>query len=180
MNLLLKQLLFFTLLICFSNSFGQNILLSKNTQVSVITCDTGKQSYSLFGHTAIRITDVENHLDVVYNYGAFDFNTPNFVAKFAKGDLQYFATVHTFSDFIAQYTYEQRSVFEQQLNIPTVSKQKLFDNLNLSLGSEERYYTYKFIDKNCTSMVVAVLNKTLGDNIIFKTNDTNKSYRSIF
>jgi hypothetical protein len=37
-----------------------------------------------FGHTAVRITDTEHFIDIVYNYGAFDFNTPNFVAKFIK------------------------------------------------------------------------------------------------
>ena len=86
-------------------------------------------------------------LDVVYNYGAFDFRTPNFVAKFAKGDLQYFAIAHSFTDFMDEYTYEKRSVFEQELIISLHYKQKLFDNLNNTIASEERYYTYKFIDQ---------------------------------
>lgn len=153
--------------------------MSKNARVSVMTCDTGNESYSLFGHTAVRIADTDNNLDVVYNYGAFDFATPNFVAKFAKGDLQYFAVAHSFSDFMNQYTYEQRSVFEQELIIPLAYKQKLFDNLNSVLASERRYYTYKFIDRNCTSMVVEILNKTLGSNVILKKTDTDKTYRTI-
>lgn len=179
MNSILKKLFLFTLLISSINNFGQSVPLSKNTQVSLITCDSGNESYSLFGHTALRITDTDNNLDVVYNYGAFDFTTPNFVAKFAKGDLQYFVIAHSFYDFIGQYNYEQRSVFEQQLNIPLAYKQKLFDNLNTTLASEERYYTYKFIDKNCTSMVVDMLNKTLGSNVIFKKNYPDKTYRAI-
>lgn len=179
MNSLLKKSFLIALLICSISSFGQNILLSKNSQVSVITCDTGNESYSLFGHTAVRIADADNNLDVVYNYGAFDFATPNFVAKFAKGDLQYFAIAHSFADFINQYTYEQRSVFEQELLIPLAYKQKLFDNLNTALASEERYYTYKFIDRNCTSMVVEILNKTLQSNVVSKKTDKDKTYRSI-
>lgn len=176
---ILKKIFFFLLLSTSISNFGQNIILSKNAQASVITCDTGNESYSLFGHTAIRITDLENNLDVVYNYGAFDFRTPNFVAKFAKGDLQYFAVANTFSDFMSQYTYEQRSVFEQELLIPLAYKQNLFDNLTAVLSSNESYYTYKFIDKNCTSMVVDILNKTLGSKIITKKLDTDKTYRSI-
>lgn len=179
MNSSLKKLFFFACLIFSTSSFGQNILLSKNARVSVMTCDTGNESYSLFGHTAVRIADTDNNLDVVYNYGAFDFATPNFVAKFAKGDLQYFAVAHSFSDFMNQYTYEQRSVFEQELIIPLAYKQKLFDNLNSVLASEKRYYTYKFIDRNCTSMVVEILNKTLGANVILKKTDTDKTYRTI-
>ncbi|TRX20809.1 lipoprotein N-acyltransferase Lnb domain-containing protein [Flavobacterium franklandianum] len=175
----LKKIFLFLFLIGTLNSFGQAIILSKDARTSVITCDTGNESYSLFGHTAIRITDSENNLDVVYNYGAFDFRTPNFVAKFAKGDLQYFAVANTFSDFMSQYTYEQRSVFEQELILPLAYKQKLFDNLTAVLASRESYYTYKFIDKNCTSMVVDILNRTLGAQIITKKLDTDKTYRSI-
>jgi Domain of unknown function (DUF4105) len=179
MNLLLKKTFFFALLISSVIGFGQNIILSKNARVSVITCDTGNESYSLFGHTAIRIVDTDSNIDVVYNYGAFDFATPNFVAKFAKGDLQYFAVVNKYVDFINQYIYEQRSVYEQELNIPTVYKQQLFDNLTSTLASSESYYTYKFIDKNCTSMVVDILNKTLGGQVILKKTDTDITYRSI-
>lgn len=161
------------------SSFAQNIVLSENARVSVITCDTGNESYSLFGHTAIRITDLNNNFDVVYNYGAFDFTTPNFVAKFTKGDLQYFAVANKFEDFMNQYNYEKRSVYEQELNVPLAYKQKLLDNLTTALSSSESYYTYKFIDKNCTSMVVDILNKTLGSKIIVKKTDTDITYRSI-
>lgn len=178
-SFLLKKIACFTLLIVSMNNFAQTNVLSKNARVSVITCDTGTESYSLFGHTAIRITDLENNLDVVYNYGAFDFSTPNFTAKFIKGNLQYFAIAHSFSDFMYQYTSEQRSVYEQELIIPLAYKQKLFDNLNAILASEESHYTYKFIDKNCTSMVVDILNKTLEAKIIVKKTDTDKTYRSI-
>jgi hypothetical protein len=175
-----KKIVFILFLIGFINSsFAQRIILSKNTLTNVITCDTGNESYSLFGHTAIRIKDIENNLDVVYNYGAFDFDTPNFVVKFTKGDLQYFAVAHSFTDFMNEYTYEQRSVYEQELIIPLVFKQRLFDNLNTALASEERYYTYKFIDKNCTSMLVDMLNKTLGSNVIVKKTNTDKTYRTI-
>ena len=170
-------LLFLFLTVHFSSA--QSTQLSKNTHVSVITCGTGNESYSLFGHTAIRIQDSTNAIDDVYNYGAFDFNTPNFVMKFIKGNLQYFAVAHSYPDFINQYQYEKRSVYEQELNIPLNLKQKLFDNLNTSLASGESHYTYKFIDKNCTSMVVDIINKTLDTDAIVKNTDTDITYRTI-
>ena len=181
MNILIsKKTIFLLFFLSFFNAFwAQNIQLSKDATVSVITCGLGNESYSLFGHTAIRIKDEANFVDAVYNYGAFDFNTPNFVPKFAKGDLQYFAVVHPFTDFISQYTYENRSVDEQELNIPLALKQKLFENLNTSLASGDSHYTYKFIDKNCTSMAIDIINKTLGSTVITKKTDTNLSYRSI-
>lgn len=167
-------LLLFTVL-----SFSQNPILSKNSHVSILTCDTGNESYSLFGHTALRIWDTDNNLDIVYNYGAFDFNTPNFVAKFTKGDLLYFAVTHPYNNFISQYVYENRSVYEQELNLDLNIKQQLFDNLNVALASGDSYYTYKFIDKNCTSMIVDIVNKTLGSQVITKKTDTDLTYRTI-
>lgn len=182
MNLsLLKKISFLIVLLTIitNNSYGQTPLLSKSALVSVLTCGTGNESYSMFGHTAIRISDPEQFIDVVYNYGAFDFNTPNFVMKFTKGDLQYFAVAHSYTDFIKEYTYEKRSVYEQVLNIPEKLKQKLFNNLNAYLTSGDSHYTYKFIDKNCTSMVVDIINKTLDTVAIVKNTDTDLTYRTI-
>jgi Domain of unknown function (DUF4105) len=177
---LLKKITFFTLLLAtFHNSFGQSIPLSKAAKISVLTCGTGNESYSLFGHTAIRVTDTAQNIDVVYNYGAFDFGTPNFVLKFIKGDLHYFIVADSYADFIYSYSFEKRSVYEQELQIPDTTKQQLFDNLNKALQSEERYYTYKFIDKNCTSMVVDIINKTINTTAITKKTDTETTYRSI-
>jgi hypothetical protein len=178
-NVIFKRTLFSLLFLISFIGFSQSLPLSKDAKISVITCGLGNETYSYFGHTAIRVSDPANTLDIVYNYGAFDFRTPNFVAKFAKGDLQYFVITHSFQDFLNEYTDEKRSVYEQELLISQDQKQRLFDNLNTTLLSEDRYYTYKFIDKNCTSMVVDAINKSLGKNVITKIGDTDKTYRSI-
>ncbi len=176
----LKKTVFFALFVLsIQISFAQNLLLSKEAKASVLTCGTSNEIYALFGHTAIRITDTINGIDVVYNYGAFDFDTSNFALKFVKGNLQYFAVANSYADFIANYTYEQRSVYEQVLNITAPQKQRLFDNLNQSLQLENREYTYKFIDQNCTSMAVDVINRSLNQKVIVKKGDTDKSYRTI-
>ncbi|TPG40139.1 DUF4105 domain-containing protein [Flavobacterium pectinovorum] len=178
-NVIIKKTLFSLLFLLSFIGFSQNLPLSKDAKISVLTCGLGNESYSFFGHTAIRVADPSNNIDVVYNYGTFDFRTPNFVAKFAKGDLQYYATAHGFGDFVNDYTYEKRSIFEQELLIPQELKQKLFDKLNTVIFSEERFYTYKFIDKNCTSMVVDVINSALNGNVITKKGNTDTTYRSI-
>lgn len=168
------------LLIFFSvNSFSQNPKLSEKTQVSIFTCGRGEELYSTFGHTALRIKDDENQLDVVFNYGAFDFRTENFYFKFVKGDLQYFMNVSSFEDFILEYQMDEREVIEQTLNISLANKQKLFDTLSASLYTPERYYTYKFIDRNCTTMVAEKVNSLLGQKQLEKVDDTSISYRKV-
>ena len=161
----------------FSKNFGQT--LSPNATVSILTCDSGNELYSLFGHTALRISDPENRIDAVYNYGYFDFTTPNFYMKFVKGDLKYFVAVDKYDDFLAEYIYFQRGVYEQKLNLTSAQKQKIFDDLNRILISDQRFYFYKFIDRNCTTMIVDILNKNLTSPISTEINDATKTNRTI-
>ena len=159
-------------------SFGQ-IPLDKKATISILTCEKGDELYSLFGHTAIRIQDPTNDLDVIYNYGAFDFATENFYVKFIKGDLQYFATANPFNEFLFQYTQENRSIVEQKLLLTQNQKQELFEILNKSLLSDEKYYTYKFIDRNCTNMVSNKINLILNQKCIVKNTERGMTYREI-
>lgn len=170
-----KKLLFLLLPIL---SFSQNVILSDNAKVSILTCGTAPVSYAMYGHTGIRITDFVNQIDVVYNYGAFDFTTPNFMMKFVKGDLQYFVTSDNYYNFELSYLQDGRSIVEQELNITAQQKQQLLNELNNSLTSDERFYTYKFIDKNCTTMVVDKINKILGSEVL-KQPKSEQSYREI-
>ena len=173
-------LLFILILTLFtSKANSQEITLSNTAEVSVLTCGTGSEIYSLFGHTAIRIKDSIHFVDQVYNYGTFDFSTPNFYLKFVKGDLQYLETSCTFEEFFQEYLYEKRSIDEQILNLSQNKKQALFDYLNASLQSEERFYTYKFIDKNCTTMVINTLNKIIGKPIIGQNTEDALTCRKI-
>ncbi|TWI12118.1 uncharacterized protein DUF4105 [Flavobacterium cauense R2A-7] len=174
-----KSFSFFLLIFSFISAFGQTPFLSDKAEISLLTCGTGEELYSLYGHTALRINDPINQIDVVYNYGAFDFSTPNFYGKFVKGDLEYFVTTSSFEEFNYSYVYDNRDIFEQKLNLSREQKQKIFSELNEVLASEKRFYTYKFIDRNCTTMVRDVINKVLTEPISTKVPDTQKNYRQI-
>lgn len=173
-----KLFTLFIFLISFSH-YSQSNTLTVASKVSIITCGTGNESYSLYGHTGIRIKDTLKGIDIVYNYGAFDFDTPNFILKFVKGDLQYFVTTNSYQDFEYSYKYENRSIYEQELSLSLEKKQELYQNLNSSLFSDERFYTYKFIDRNCTTMVIDKINEILGEKVITTKKPVAISYRDI-
>ena len=176
----IMRFLLLTFLFSFLFSFSQNIVLGENSKISLLTCGKGEELYTTFGHTAIRITDQQNQLDVVFNYGQFDFREGNFYLKFIKGNLQYQIGVASFEDFIAEYQYDRRQVVEQILNFSTSQKQELLDALVASKFSpSENHYTYKFIDRNCTTMVVDKLNLVLKKPLIFKTDNKSISYREV-
>lgn len=175
---MIKKLLFTLLILISFYGFSQNISLSNEAKVSILTCGTGPESYAMYGHTGIRIQDSLRGIDVVYNYGAFDFDTPNFIGRFVKGDLQYFVTNGSYIDFYYNYQAENREIIEQDLALSSAQINQLFQQLNASVYSDDRFYTYKFIDRNCTTMVVDKINSTLGSEYI-KSQTSNQSYREI-
>lgn len=173
-----KKILFFFLFIT-SLGFSQNIALTEEAKISVLTVGTGNASHELYGHTGIRIKDNSKGIDVVFNYGFFDFNTPYFVAKFVKGDMQYFVANQRYVDFEYSYIMENRSIYEQEIALNLEQKNNLYKNLNASLFSADRFYTYKFIDRNCTTKVIDQLNGVLGKDLITTNKPVTKTYRDI-
>ena len=134
---------------------------SSRLQVSLITCAPGAELYSVFGHTALRIVDSAANTDVIYNYGTFNFDDPDFYSKFVRGKLMYFLSQQSFPDFLYEYAYFKRGVTEQVLKLSQVEKtaiqQRLFENVR----EENRYYKYDFLYDNCATRL---------RDIIFKTN----------
>ena len=69
--------------------------LSEMARDRSLTCGPGTETYSIYGHSALRIVIAEKNSDLVYNWGVFDFDTPNFAWKFAKGRLDYMLAVES-------------------------------------------------------------------------------------
>lgn len=176
---MIKRIIFVLIIFVSIAASSQAPKLSNEASISVFTCGRGEELYSTFGHTALRVKDDANQLDVVFNYGTFDFRTENFYLKFVKGDLQYFLSVSSYDDFIIQYQIEKREVIEQTLNLTIQQKQKIFDALNNNIFSTDKYYTYKFIDRNCTTMVADKINEIVSGEKITKIDDKSISYRSL-
>ena len=122
-------------------------------QISILTCAPGEDVYTAWGHTAIRIIDSAKQTDIVYNFGTFDFNTPNFLVEFVKGNLNYFLSADNFQNFILEYQYFGRSIKEQVLVLSDAEKIKWQNALQKNLEGNNRYYLYNFITDNCTTRV---------------------------
>ena len=122
-------------------------------QISVLTCAAGEDIYTVWGHTAVRIIDSTKGTDIVFNYGTFDFNEPNFLAKFVKGSLLYFVSANYYADFLAEYKFDKREVVEQVLKLSTAEKIKWYEALKVNMIDSNRYYLYNFITDNCTTRI---------------------------
>jgi hypothetical protein len=154
--------------------------LSDNSKVYILTVLPGKEIYTVFGHSAIRVYDPVNEIDRVYNYGTFDFDTPFFYLKFIKGNLIYQLAWSEYEQEQAQWPYEQRTVYEQELNISQKDKQNIYDNLENTYHSKSRYYRYDFFFDNCATRIRDIVEKSLEGRLIYDTTGySGKSFREL-
>ena len=159
-----KLLTFFFFLIVLDNMQAQTNT-SCDLRISLLTCSPGEDLYSLWGHSALRITDSAAGVDIIYNYGTFDFDDPAFYTKFTRGNLLYFVSVEKLDDFLQEYIYEKRGVTEQVLNLSCDEKEKLAAALQENAKEENKYYIYDFMYDNCTTRLRDIVFKNAGGSI---------------
>ncbi len=91
--------------------------LSKYSRISLITCAPGSELYSVFGHSAVFVSDPARGINSVYNYGTFDFYQKGFYLKFVRGKLNYRLAKSSYSNFINNYVEENRKLSKQIINL---------------------------------------------------------------
>lgn len=156
----MKKIFLFLLFILPDFAFAQSD--SCSIRISLLTCTPGQELYSTFGHSAMRVVDHTSNTDLVFNYGTFNFDDPDFYEKFVKGNLLYFVSVDSFPSFMWEYEYFKRGVTEQILNISCSEKHKMLDALFENAREENRYYRYDFNYDNCTTRLRDMLEKSTG------------------
>ncbi len=175
----MKLLKYSSLIVIISGIFSVYAIkaqtLSDNAEISLLTCNPGNELYSVFGHSAIRVNDPEKGIDWVYNYGTFNFNEPGFYLKFVRGQLNYQLSVYHMRDFLIEYRHENRSVYEQILDLNPQEKQKVFSFLEFNRLPENKYYLYDFFFDNCASRIRDVFQNELKGGIEF----SNEKYNSL-
>jgi hypothetical protein len=165
----------FTMLLCQLTSAQ----VAENADVYLLTCAPGNATYSIYGHTALRVCVRGTEIDRVYNWGIFDFSTPNFAFRFAKGRLDYMLGSYSYDTFIYEYINEGRAVWSQPLNLTTAEKEKLFSLINENLKPENVKYRYDFFFDNCATRIRDILVASASDTIIFPVKEKQKSFRQL-
>jgi hypothetical protein len=176
----MKKLFLFLLLPFLS--FGQ-LDLSDRAEISLITCGASQaELYSAFGHSAVRVYDPVQRLDIIFNYGVFNFDQPNFYLNFTRGNLLYTLSVGYFASLKANYIAENRFIHEQVLNLDSVQKQKYFDFLQWNAQADNAEYFYDYFYDNCATRVRDGLIEALGSEVLsIDSNyaDEGKSIRDL-
>ncbi len=173
--MLKKNVLLLLLVFAFQTITAQIVQVSVYSKVSIITVGPGEKLYEKFGHTAIRIKDPVLNFDYIYNYGMFDFNTPNFYSNFIKGKLVYKLAAYPFKHFIEGNKQDKRWIKEQNLNLTQEQRQAFFLFLNNNAQPQNASYQYDPFFNNCATkprdIVQQVLKNKVNYNEKFVTED---------
>ena len=156
-------------------SFNQVLSQPSNDTIAyLITCGQGTETYSIYGHSALRIAIAAKHSDIVYNWGVFDYNTKNFVWKFAKGRLDYMLDTEITKGFLQSYFFEQRYVYSQRINIDSKELRKLTELINENLRPENIKYRYDFFYDDCSTRIRDLLEKSIGEKLKYPPQEISK------
>jgi len=140
----------------------------------------GDAVWERFGHNAIWVHDAARGTDVVYNWGMFDFDQPNFVGRFLTGDTKYWMAGFDLQSTIADYAGANRPVWAQELNLTPAQREALRSYLEWNARPENMYYRYDYYRDNCSTRVRDAIDRVVGGRVRAETADelTTSTYRS--
>lgn len=170
--------------------------------VSVLTCGPGNEIYEYYGHSAIRIqreaskkdtTGAQNNysvaqdshsgglqssaLDLVFNYGVFNFNSGNFALRFALGHTDYICAVEETDAFLEQYRRRGSYVDEQVLNLTQNEAAYLLQSLLTNARPENCVYRYNFLYDNCATRVRDKIEEAVNGELKYPTRPVSRTWR---
>jgi len=135
-----------------------------DTTVSIVNIYPGPEVYELEGHTLLRIR--MGYRDVAVSYGVFDFNAPNFVYRFVKGETDYRMAAMPWQSAETEYRAANRRMVEHVIELSSEQKKRLLSLLDENLRPENATYRYNYVKDNCATRPLRILEKAIGDSII--------------
>jgi hypothetical protein len=172
-----RFILLLLIVVSISHTKAQELVFSDSVKVSLLTCSPGQEVYEKFGHTAIRIYDPKSSIDVVFNYGIFDFETSYFYYKFLNGETDYQLGVYYTGNFLASYSARNSSVSEQLMNLTIQERKKLIQMLLLNYEPQNRIYRYNFVFDNCATRPRDKIQESLNGYLKYENGPESKTFR---
>jgi hypothetical protein len=175
--LFLVSTLFIGLTTTSTKVLAQELALSDSANISLLTATPGEEVYAHYGHTAIRVCDPVQKFDLVFNYGLFDFNSPNFLYRFVKGETDYICGAGDYRDFLIEYQLSNRGIQEQVLNLHKAEKERIWQALVKNIQPENRTYRYNFFYNNCATKPRDLITENLNGRLEYRMHGRYKTLR---
>lgn len=152
--------------------------ISDSAEFYLLTCGPSDSFvWTLYGHSALRLKDPENRIDIVFNYGTFYMEDGvDFYYRFARGVLPYELSIDTFGNFMNEYVSSDRYVCSQRLDLDSNEKRTLAMLLFENYRPENRTYRYSFLYDNCSTRIRDIVDKAVGGRIEFSDVPSSIEY----
>ena len=172
----------FLIIIFFCSQFihsNKSLIEEDDFQISILTVGPGIDLVDAFGHTGIRVIDKKNNLDLVFNFGIYDYNAPNFYSNFFRGRPVFSLGINRFNDFFDSYVKQNRKVYEQIIKISNDRKKIIVESLIKNSQEENKYYIYEYFEDNCSTRVADIFINEIGEFKVDLNKKTKFSYREL-
>lgn len=153
-------------------------------EVSLAIIFAGSDIYELDGHAAIRINYGDGR-DIAVSYGEFDFDAPNFVYRFVKGETDYHVGTYPWAMLENVYTRHGRRIEEHVIDMDSAQTARLLMLLEENLRPENRVYRYNYVKDNCSTRPLRMIELAMADSIVLPpaaceaNSSTPTTFRSI-
>src|SRR5688500_3545493 len=131
-------------------------------RIGVMTMQPGEIFFERFGHDAIVVLDTQTGDATSYNFGFFDMSEPDFVNRFAHGDMRYYLVALPLQQDLSYYREVGRGVKLQWLDLAPEQAKSLADALAERAKPENARYRYDYFVSNCSTQVRDALDKAMG------------------
>lgn len=176
----MKQILLLLIGLLLFQTSAEAQLLSEKAQISLLTSSPYEgEVFTVYGHAALRLKDEPRKMDLVFNYGIFSFEKPNFIYRFAKGETDYMLGVMKYSDYIIEYQLRGSTVTEQVLNLSPVEKERIWGALLKNYEPENREYRYNFFFDNCATRPAQLIENNVVGKVDYCWNPEPKTFRDV-
>lgn len=154
--------------------------LSEAAEISLLTsAPYDEEVFTVYGHAALRIHDPQQNLDIIFNYGLFDFAKPHFIYRFAKGETDYKLGAADFDAYVVEYQMRGSDITEQVLDLRPAEKDRLWNALAENYRPENRTYRYNFFFDNCSTRPAVLIEKALDGPIAYNDPYAARTFREL-
>ena len=148
-------------------------------EVFLMTMGPGDVFWERFSHNALVIRDDQAGTEIAYNWGIFDFNESDFLARLARGRMRYWMAGYRSTDMIEAYRRANRSVWMQRVALSPAQRLELQAHIRETDTEANRYYQYDYYRDNCSTRIRDALDLVLDGQIRAATEnrETDATYR---
>lgn len=158
---------------------SDNEAVGDSVEISLLTCNPGHRIYSLYGHTAIRITDRAHDIDLVASYGIFSFDKPFFVLRFVFGLTDYEIGLTDYPSFEAFYGGHGCGVRQQVLNLTPDECTTVIAAIFRNYEPANRVYRYNYFYDNCTTRARNIIVGNMRHDVSYDDDGERPTYRQM-